>query len=72
MTLSSPIFATPKQIKRKEKVTGPTISEDIVEGAVVTLQHLEALEAMIYAIRMSKMIMLILYKILLDLVIHQD
>ena len=50
VTLSSPIFATPKQIKEKEKVTSPTICEDIREGADVTLQCLKALEAMIHAV----------------------
>ena len=50
MTLSSPVFATPKQIKEKKKVTSPTIFEDIVEGVDFTLQHLEAFEIVIHAV----------------------
>ena len=43
MTLSSLVFAPPKQIKEKDKVTSSTIYEDIVESANVTLQRLDAL-----------------------------
>ena len=50
VTLSSSIFAAPNQIKGKEKMTSPTIFEDIAEGVDVTLQRLEALEALIHAI----------------------
>ena len=49
VTLSSPIFTAPKQIKGKEKVIGLTISKAIAKGANVTLQCLEALKAMIHA-----------------------
>ena len=53
VTLSSLVFATAKQIKEKEKMIGPSISEDIAKSANVTLQRLEALEAMIHAIEVE-------------------
>ena len=48
MILFSSILVAPKQIKGNEKVTSPTISKDIAEDVDVTLQCLEALEAVIY------------------------
>ena len=48
MILSLVIFVAPKQIKKKEKVTNLMTLDNIVEDANVTLQHLDALEVVIY------------------------